>query len=115
MIRRPDTSLPHAYEAMGDSKVVCKFPLSHTPFKPPGPDVLSKLFVGLQQVEWLKLCEPGRKSLSVDEVWTASPLLPVANHIGTSTYVIGQVRPAHSQRGPALHHSLAETYNKNGF
>ena len=61
------------------------------------------------------LCEPGRKSLSVDEVWTASPLLPVANHIGTSTNIIGQVRPAHSQRRPALNYSLAETYNKNGF
>ena len=66
-------------------------------------------------VDRLMLSEKASERLSVDEVWTASPLLPVANHIGTSTYVIGQVRPAHSQRGPALHHSLAETYNKNGF
>ena len=76
---------------MGDSKVVRQFPLSHTPFKSSGPDVFRKSFVGLQQVERLKLCEPGRKSLSVDEVWTASPLLPVANHVWASAYVIGQV------------------------
>ena len=54
MIRRPDTPLPHAYEAMGNSKVVRQFPLSHTPFKSSGPDVFRKSFVGLQQVERLK-------------------------------------------------------------
>ena len=70
---------------MGDSKMVCQFPLSHPPLKSPGPDVFPKFFVGLQQVEWFRLCEPGRKSLSVDEVWTASPLLPIAYHIRTST------------------------------